>query len=372
MDREHPDVNAPDEATVWKTETDRLLQRLRVQPTAPLSSSSDACAAGLQQLLREEAPGLDGVAFELAGLGPCTAPSLAAVLRAVTLSGVVCRRIDLSGSHLQDDGAAELADFVAHQAAALEEVILRDNAVTALGLARLCCAFAGQQAYPRLDDANGLCAPCRLDLRGNAVDRPSEVLEVLGDRGIVVCLGDKCSRRRCLAASPVHLVGGLSGQVRTVRRTRDELLGLLGGPLVLPRRVRRPLAAEAWLPPPPCKAELQPSAGRPPRGSGGPPSLFPPVLENPPSDAASPPVVPLAGSYSASPMALPDISPCFDVGQHVQIRSQAESPADETFVVLSSSALALWTTGQVHVSMPAWAPVEDLMLSPCGPRDGAR
>lgn len=198
----------------WSVEIDGK-RLLRIAPTAVPSEDG---AASLEQMLR----GIDHVeGFSLEIHTQLTTRVLVAVLRAL---GSSCRRLDLSCSGLGDEAASALADFVGQ--CTVEVMDLSENSITGVGFARICAAIAGHKGYPRI--AQGLCAPCWLDLRGNAIDRPRELRRLLGKGGINTCTALRCSRLRCAARASVHLAGGAYNQHDATIWAQDELLERAG------------------------------------------------------------------------------------------------------------------------------------------------
>lgn len=389
----------PDQS-VWCSEADRT--RLHVFVTGMLPLGGEGVSALLEQLLKNEGHGLE-VSLNLAGKIRAEAPDvpglLAGVLRAVQLSGTRCCVLDISENSIGDDSAAPLAQFLSQQAS-LQELHLRDNKLTARGLIQLCLAIAGhpQHAYPRMD-ADGTCAPCWLDLRGNAIEQPQVVMRLCQSRGVTVCPATRCSRQRCAMMASVHLTGGLSRQVQTAHCSREELLALLGSALPPWQPVRRRVPMQRLLPAAPLidnpPQPDEPASVAMARANGGIPAAPPgcppvdeaeseleeddmPVVQclltrNSDSSAAHSSGIPTLQAHQCSPLAR--MSPSiFDEGQLVRARSEIEAKAGlcTFYRVLRSSPLVTAGLGLVQVisvegpehPIAQWMQVDDLVVEP--------
>lgn len=374
----------------WCAKVDQNLRLLRVQPICtPLIGDG---TWGLEVVLRQNIGSLDGASLELAhaGLSP---RALGPVLCAAEMSGTSWKRLDLAENGLDDSAAEALAGFVARQAAAVEELDLSGNEISALGMARLCAAFAGHvlHAYPQMDDDSNIHAPCRLDLRGNAIDRPMEALKALRGHGINPCLGLKCSRWRCVLAAPVHVIGCLACQTQALPWGHAELLEVVGAPLAPRHSARRQPALRKSIPLAPREPRgLRPALGQlPPALSPvhsreavqpAPGGLPAPMPLGASATAAS--VVPRLEALQLSPLSLASLgAPRLTVGQLVQARPQfttaASTPgvvAGEILKVVSAPALVLYAWGRVQVTTaaaegsdnqaPAWVDINGVVTEP--------
>jgi len=348
---------------------------LSVRPCAsPLPA---ACAGALEELLRSDATDVDGASLELSHCG-LQAHVLRDILKAVTTSGVACRKLELASNHLGDDAAEAVAHFLWQQNSAVEEIDISSNELTSWGLLSLCVALAGHPAnvYPLVEEAIGVCAPCRLDLRSNSICKPAEMLELLRGHGVVTCLGARCSQRRCRVGAPVHIAGGLARQEHVVQHDTGELLALLGPTIVKKLVVRRRALGGNSFPPPPGRGEWvvpkRTSTYQPCR----PPQSVPVAKDTLKSNAAPP-----LELQENSPLG-PGLScPKFTAGQLVQARCDTcgdlqQHPgfkASEMLKVLCAPELALHCTGQIQVfgaaegrgsPYPAWVHARDVLAEP--------
>jgi len=263
----------------------------------------------------------------------------------------------LSKNGLDDDSIDGVVTFISDQTASIDDLDLSDNSLTALGLARLSMSFArhSEQAYPRLED-DGTCAPCCLDLRGNSIDRPSEVLRLLRGHGITTCLGTKCSRRRCMVGAPVHLVGGLARQIRVVQRPREGIFDLLGAPLAPQQVVYRRQPIERPLPPSPSPVGNRP-CGLPLSCSPSLPLGVPPQSSLPEDFSQAAKVssyyMPIVQPKDASPLS-PLTEPVrFSIGQKIQRKCSTASSGNvggELLQIACASPLAIFGLGHVQVN----------------------
>lgn len=338
----------------WNIEVDERQKWLSLRPVHPLAEGE--LASGLEAVLGDGILCLDGISLELASSG-LTHHCINALLRIVELSCTVCRRLDLSKNGLDDDSVDGVVTFISDQTASIDDLDLRDNSLTALGLARLSMSFArhSEQAYPRLED-DGTCVPCCLDLRGNSIDQPLEVLKLLQGHGITTCLGTKCSRRRCMVGAPVHLVGGLARQNRVVQRPREGILDLLGAPLARRQVAYRRQCIERPLPPSPSPIGNRPSCLPPSCSSsllsGVPPQSSLPEDFSSQAAMANGSHVPIVRPKDASPLSPWMDSVRFSIGQKIQRKYSTASSGNvggELLQIACASPLAIYGLGHVQV-----------------------